>query len=588
MGNIKKGFNFKLFSRLFIYIKSYQWIFYFLVFLVIAIAICNAITPYLTKYAIDIILSTKDSKDFLFLITIMLTILILQTLCQHFFMYYATWLGQSLVKDIRVSLFNHLLHFKKQYYDNSSVGVLMTRSVTDMERIADIFGQGLFMIIKDVLTMCVVLCVMFYINLRLSTIVFIMLPMLFYATRLFHRYMKRAFEMVRTEVSNLNAFVQERLMGMKILQLFGRESIELQNFKHINDRHKKGWLKTVWYNSIFFPIADLSSSITIGLLVWYGGAKAILDPYMISQGDLVAFIMFTPMLFRPLRQIADKFNTVQMGMVAATRVFNVMDIDSKIDDSGTLEKEFQGDIKFKNVNFSYKQGEQILKQVSFNAHKGGTTAIVGASGAGKSTIINLLNRFYDIDDGVISIDDVNIKDITLKSLRTQIAVVLQDVFLFSDTIFNNITLYNSEITESDVIEASKAIGIHDFIMTLPGGYQYNVKERGATLSSGQRQLISFLRAYVTKPHILILDEATSSIDTHLELLIQKAIQKITAGRTSIIIAHRLATIREADKIIVMNQGEIIEEGTHKILLNKEGYYKKLYDTQLLNELNLQQ
>tara|TARA_R110002072_G_scaffold140532_2_gene284809 strand:+ start:4682 stop:6451 length:1770 start_codon:yes stop_codon:yes gene_type:complete len=578
-------FDFNLFKRLFKYIKPYKAVFFGLILLVVLLAIFSAATPYITKYAIDDSITNRIEKDFLFYILLMLVVLVLQTVFQLLFIYYAAWLGQNLVMDVRVKLFDHLLRFKMKYYDNSSVGLLITRAVTDMERIADIFGQGLFMIFKDLLAMAVVFGVMVYLNFKLSLIVFIMLPLLLYATRIFQKYMKKAFEEVRTEVSNLNSFVQERLTGMKILQLFTREDVELKNFKAINERHKKGWIKTVWYNSIFFPLADLSSSITIGLVAWYGGLNVVLENSTVSQGDLIAFIMFVPMLFRPLRQIADKFNTLQMGMVAATRVFKVIDTTSQIDDTGThIAESFKGNIKFDNVHFSYVEDEEVLKGISFDVKAGATVAIVGATGAGKSTIINLLNRFYEIGAGVISVDDINIKDVTLSSLRTQIAVVLQDVFLFADTILNNIKLNHPEISEEQVYQAAKDIGIHDFIMALPDGYHYNVKERGVMLSSGQRQLISFLRAYVANPSILVLDEATSSVDSYSEQLIQNATDKITKGRTSIVIAHRLATIKKADKIIVMDAGKIVEQGTHKELLKKEnGYYRNLYEVQFLQE-----
>ena len=577
-------FDYQLFKRLFEYIKPYKTIFLGLVALVILLAGLSTAAPYITKFAIDDSIEPKEAKGFLFYIIIMFVVLLLQTIFQLLFIYYASWLGQNLVMDVRVKLFDHLLRFKMKYYDNSSVGVLITRAVTDMERIADIFGQGLFMIIRDLLTMAVVFGAMLYINVKLSLIVFIMLPILLYATRVFQKYMKKAFEEVRNEVSNLNSFVQERLTGMKILQIFTREAIEYKKFKEINARHKKGWLKTVWYNSIFFPLADLVSSITIGLVAWYGGLNVVLQG-TVSQGELFFYIMCIPMLFRPLRQIADKFNTLQMGMVAANRVFKVLDTTSQIDDVGTHEADhFKGNINFDNVQFSYVENEEVLKGVSFNVKAGDTIAIVGATGAGKSTIINLLNRFYEIKDGVIAIDDIDIKNVTLSSLRTQIAVVLQDVFLFADTILNNITLNNPDITESQVIEAAKAIGVHDFISSLPGGYQYNVKERGVMLSSGQRQLISFLRAYVTNPSILVLDEATSSVDSYSEQLIQNATEKITKGRTSIVIAHRLATVKKADKILVMEAGEIVEEGTHRELLKKkDGYYKNLYEVQFLQE-----
>jgi len=419
-------------------------------------------------------------------------------------------------------------------------------------------------------------------NWKLSLIVFTTLPLILVATRIFQKDMKRAFEDVRTEVSNLNSFVQERVTGMKILQLFTRETTEYKKFKAINERHKKGWLKTVWYNSIFFPIAEFVSSLTMGAVIWVGGLNTVVGETA-SMGDLIAFTMFIPLLFRPLNQIANKFNTLQMGMVAADRVFKVLDTNSNIDDIGTIEATyFKGRISFKEVRFSYIKDEEVLKGISFDVKEGETVAIVGATGAGKSTIINLLNRFYDISSGTIEVDGVNIKSMTLSSLRGQIAVVLQDVFLFADTILNNITLNNDSITEADVVKAAKSIGIHEFISSLPGGYHYNVKERGVMLSSGQRQLISFLRAFVTNPSILILDEATSSVDSYSEQLIQDATDKITKGRTSIIIAHRLATIQQADKIIVMDAGAIVEIGTHQSLLQKvDGYYKNLYEVQFL-------
>ncbi|EGV43625.1 ABC transporter ATP-binding protein [Bizionia argentinensis JUB59] len=573
-----------LLKKLVKYMKPYNTVFIGVLFVVILLALLGAARPYILQQAIDKNIATKTLEGFVPYILLMAGLLFFEVVSQLLFIFYASWLGQTVVKDIRVVLFNHMLRFKMKYYDNSSVGVLITRAITDMERIAAIFGEGLFMIFRDLLTMLVVSGVMVYMNWQLSLIVFLMLPLVLYATRIFQKYMKKAFEEVRTEVSNLNSFVQERVTGMKILQLFTREDTEFKNFVKINERHKKGWLKTVWYNSIFFPIAELSSSITIGLIAWYGGLNAVVDDTA-TLGDLTAFIMMIPMLFRPLRQIADKFNTLQMGMVAANRVFKVLETTSQIDDTGTQEAaNFKGDIQFENVRFSYVEEEEVLKGISLNVTAGDTIAIVGATGAGKSTIINLLNRFYEINEGVIKIDGTDITAFTLASLRQQIAVVLQDVFLFADTILNNITLNNPHITESDVVEAAKAIGIHDFIMTLPGGYHYNVKERGAMLSSGQRQLISFLRAYVTNPSILVLDEATSSVDSYSEQLIQNATDKITKNRTSIVIAHRLATIKKADQIIVMDAGEIVEQGTHSELLKKEnGYYRNLYEVQFMKE-----
>jgi len=579
-----KVFDAQLFKRLLHYIKPYTGFFILAMTTVIGLAIFGALRPKVLQLAIDQNIEQKFEPGFLNYMLLMLGLLVLEVTCNLLFIYYASWLGQSVVRDIRIKLFNHILAFKMKYFDNSSVGVLITRTVTDMERIADIFGEGLFMIFSDILKMSVVGGVMFYMNWRLSVIVFCTLPIVLIATKVFQRYMKKAFEDVRNEVSNLNSFVQERISGMKIVQIFAREQIESENFRAINERHKKGWIKTVWYNSVFFPIADLLSSVTLGAVVWLGGLNTVLDQTA-SIGDLTAFIMMVPMIFRPLNQIANKFNTLQMGMVAADRVFKVLDTKSHIQDHGDdILENVKGNLEFKKVNFAYIENEPVLKGVSFKVNAGETVAIVGATGAGKSTIINLLNRLYDISSGVITIDSKDIKTISVKDLRQNIAVVLQDVFLFADTILNNITLKNPDITEAQVEAAAKEIGIHDFIMSLPKGYHYNVKERGIMLSSGQRQLISFLRAYVTNPKILILDEATASIDSYAEQLIQKATQKITHGRTSIVIAHRLATVKKADTIIVLDAGEIVEMGTHNQLLkNKEGHYRNLYDAQFLTK-----
>jgi subfamily B ATP-binding cassette protein MsbA len=586
MGKLdKKVFDISLFKRLLQFIKPYKLVFFSTLIFVIGLALFGAYRPYILQIAIDEHVALKNYDGFMFYIIIMTVLLILEVICQLLFIYYASWLGQSVVKDIRVKLYKHMLSFKMKYFDNSSVGVLITRAVTDMERIADIFGEGLFMIASDVLKMAVVGGFMVWMNWKLSLIVFVTLPIMLFATRLFQKYMKRAFEEVRNEVANLNSFVQERITGMKILHLFTREDTEYQKFKVINERHKKGWLKTVWYNSIFFAVTEVLGSLTLGAVIWAGGLMVVVNN-SVSLGDLTAYIMFIPMMFRPLNQIANKFNTLQMGMVAADRVFKVLDTTSQIDDTGTLiASQFKGDIQFKNVHFSYLENEEVLKGISFEVKSGQTIAIVGATGAGKSTIINLLNRFYDIQKGSICIDEVDIKNLTLKSLRAQIAVVLQDVFLFADTILNNITLNDPNISETEVQQAAKDIGIHEFIMSLPGGYHYNVKERGVMLSSGQRQLISFLRAYVTNPSILILDEATSSVDNYSEQLIQEATDKITKNRTSIVIAHRLATVKKADNIIVLDLGRIVEQGTHKQLLKKkDGYYRNLYEVQFMKEV----
>ena len=581
------AFDAQLFGRLLGYTKRYYGIFFFALITVIGLAVFGALRPKVLQLAMDQNIEQQQQAGFLKYIVWMLILLFLEVVCNLFFIYYASWLGQSVVRDIRIKLFNKILGFKMKYFDNSSVGVLLTRTVTDMERIADIFGEGLFMIFSDILKMLVVGSVMAYMNWHLSIIVFCTLPIVLIATKIFQKYMKKAFEDVRNEVSNLNSFVQERLTGMKIVQLFAREAIEFQRFKEINERHKKGWIKTVWYNSVFFPIAELLSSITLGTIIWLGGLNVIFEQTA-TVGDLAAFIMMVPMMFRPLHQIANKFNTLQMGMVAADRVFKVLDTQSNIEDFGTEElSNFKGEIEFDKVSFSYVANEPVLKNISFQVEPGQTIALVGSTGAGKTTIINLLNRFYDISSGAIRFDSKDIKTFSLKSLRKNVAVVLQDVFLFADTIFQNITLGDPKHSLVDVKAAAKQIGIHDFISSLPGGYQYNVKERGAMLSSGQRQLISFLRAYIINPKLLILDEATASIDSYSEQLIQDATKKITKGRTSIVIAHRLATIQKADKIIVMDAGEIVEFGTHKSLLkNQDGIYRGLYEAQFLKQAEL--
>lgn len=587
INNSGNAFDYSLFKRLLKFTKPYKFVFYFVAFAAIALSVFAIIRPYLTQEAIDLSINAKNYDNLIYYTVLMLVTLVLEVIFQFSFIYYANWLGQEVIRDIRVKLFEHMLGFKKQYYDNSAVGRLVTRAVSDIETIASIFSQGLFMIISDLLKMLVVVGFMFYQSWKLSIVVLLVMPFILYATRVFQQKMKSAFEEVRTQVANLNSFVQERITGMKIVQIFGRENAEYERFKAINAKHKKAWIKTVWYNSIFFPVAEVATSITIGVLVWYGGMQ-IVENNNLSLGLIVMFIQLTQMLFRPLRQIAEKFNTLQMGMVAANRVFKILDTQATITDVGTVEaKHLKGAIQFNEVRFSYIKGEEVLKGISFAVNEGETVAIVGATGAGKSTIINLLNRFYEIDSGTISIDGVSVKDYTLTSLRNQIAVVLQDVFLFADTIMNNITLKENSITEEDVITAAKAIGVHDFIMSLPNGYQYNVKERGVMLSSGQRQLIAFLRAYVSKPSILILDEATSSVDTYSEQLMQDATERITKGRTSIVIAHRLATIKKADKIIVMDAGQIVEMGKHDELLEKEnGYYRNLYEVQFLQENTL--
>ena len=578
-----KAFDTNIFKRILLYTKPYKWRFNGVILFAISLSFFAALRPYLLKLTVDDYIKTHDKHGLLLYVVLMGVVLLMEVFSNFYFVYWANWLGQDIIKDVRTKLFQHMLRFRMKYYDNAPVGQLITRSVSDMESIAKIFSQGLFMIGSDLLKMGVILIFMFKENWRLTLIVILAMPILVIVTRVFQRKMQVSFEEVRNQIANLNTFVQERVTGMKIVQLFNREDIEFEKFQEINAKHKKAWIKTILYNSIFFPIADIISSLTLGFIVLYGGYRIIGGDQTTSFGDIFSYTMYIGMLFNPLRQIADKFNEMQMGMISANRVFEILDTKDQIQDIGTIEAPtFKGNIEFKKVYFGYIENEEVIKGIDLKVNAGETIAVVGATGAGKSTIINLLNRFYELNSGAIYIDNENIHDYTLDSLRKQIAVVLQDVFLFADTVFNNITLYNPAISEDQVLAAAKKIGVHDFIMSLPEGYHYNVKERGAMLSSGQLQLIAFLRAYVSNPSILILDEATSSIDTYSEELIQRATETITQGRTSIVIAHRLATIVNADMIIVMDKGLIVEQGTHKELVIKEnGYYKSLYDSQFL-------
>lgn len=574
-----KAFDVKVFRRLMSFAKPYKFRFAIAATSTILLALVAATNPYVLGETVNDFTQTRSIENLNSYMFVLLVLTLGEVLLQFLYVFYANWVGQHIIRDIRTEVFHRILNFKMAYFDNHAVGRLVTRVVSDIETISAFFSNGVFTIVSDILKMLVVLVVMFVMNWKLACFAIAVLPVLIYATKIFQIAIKATFQEVRDQVANLNGFVQERVTGIKIVQLFNREKIEYQNFVSINDKHKKAYIKTIWYYSIFFPIAEILSSVALGLIVWYGGRQALEG--FADVGAIIMFIKMSQMLFRPLRQIADKFNQLQMGIVSGERVFKVMDTVSFISREGSYKAEkMRGDISFRHVRFSYMPNEEVLKGISFDVQQGQTIAIVGATGAGKSTIINLINRFYEIDKGVISVDGVPIKDYALASLRNEIAVVLQDVFLFSDTIYNNITLKNNSITLEEVKAAAKNIGIHDFIMSLPQNYHYNVKERGVMLSSGQRQLIAFLRAYVSNPGILILDEATSSVDSHSEQMIQYATDTITKDRTSIVIAHRLATIKKADMIIVMDKGEIVEQGTHKELLKKQdGYYRNLYDKQ---------
>jgi len=571
--------NVGLLKRVFQYVKPYQRIFIISVILTILLAVLAPLRPILIGYTLDHHIVTGDYSGLLDMTILMLVLLVIQTGVQYSHTLLTNTLGQSAIRDLRIDVFNHITRLRLKYFDNTPIGQLITRTVSDLETIAEIFSEGLIVIIGDILMVIVIIGVMVYEDWALTLVVLLPMPLLIIATSIFQKAIKSAFQEIRTEVSNLNTYLQEHITGVSIIQYFAREKQEYNKFLKINGRYRDANIRSNWYYSIFFPVVEIISAMSLGLLVWYG-ARTILSNPTIKPGIITEFIMYIGMLFRPIRELADKFNTLQMGMVGAERVFKVLDTDEVTENKGTYTPEtMNGNISFEKVWFAYNDENYVLKNISFEVEAGKTVALVGATGAGKSSTINILNRFYEIQKGEIKVDDIRIQDYELSYLRSKIATVLQDVFLFSDTIFNNITLNNDAITMEEVVDAAKKVGAHDFIERLPGGYQYNVMERGATLSSGQAQLISFIRALVYNPAILVLDEATSSVDTETEMLIQRAIENLMKGRTSIVIAHRLSTIQKVDKIIVLEKGEIKEMGTHQQLLKLDGYYKKLYDLQ---------
>ncbi|WP_100630225.1 ABC transporter ATP-binding protein [Algoriphagus formosus] len=569
----------KVLKQLYRYVQPYKFQFYLLVFLTISLALLAPTRPYFIQVAIDDYVAIGDSSGLVRMIYILVGLMILQAIVQWAHTFYSGWIGQVIIRDLRVKLFNHLLKLKLKFFDNTPIGRLVTRNVSDIETLADVFSEGLAAIIGDLLQLVTILGVMFYIDWKLTLVSLCTLPLMIISTYIFKEKIKVTFNDVRNAVSNLNSFLQEHITGMNIVQIFNREEREFDKFKEINREHRTAHIRSVLYYSIYFPVAEIIQAIGIGLVVWYGAVGVL--GMELQVGVLISFIMYLQLFFRPIRMIADRFNTLQMGVVSSSRIFKLLDSDEYIANEGDFKPEkVKGNIQFQDLWFAYVDEDYVLKNINFEVKSGQTVALVGATGAGKSSVINLLSRFYEINKGAITIDGADIRDFELGTLRKHIGVVLQDVFLFSNTIYYNITLGNPKITREQVMEAAEMVGARKFIERLPGGLDYNVMERGATLSVGQRQLISFVRAMVYNPEIIILDEATSSVDTETEELIQESIEKMMKGRTSIVIAHRLSTIQKADQIIVLHKGEIMEQGRHDELLEKGGYYTQLHQMQL--------
>ena len=571
--------NIPLLKRVIVFAKPYKKQFIIAAISAIILSFLAPARPMLINYAIDNYILIEDATNLLRITIILISLLFLEGFIQFFYMYLSNWIGQHVILDLRKKIFKHILSLRMKYFDNTPIGTLVTRSVSDIETIADIFSQGLLVIIAELLKLVIVIIVMFYTDWRLTIIALSTIPVLLIATNWFKKNIKKSFQDVRTQVSNINSFVQEHLVGMNIVQIFNREEAEFKKFKEINVLHRDAHLRSIFYYAVFFPIVEVLSAASIGLIVWYGGQN-ILTENTITPGEIIAFILFIHMMFRPIRQLADRFNVLQMGIVGSERVFKILDTDEKINDKGTRKlEEINGTISFSNVWFAYKNKQWVLKDLTFDIGAGKMLALVGQTGSGKSSIIRVLNRFYEINKGKITLDGVSVDEISINSLRKNIALVQQEVFLFSDSLLNNITLYDNSISKESIVNAAKQIGIHDFISSLPGSYDYKVGERGVTLSSGQRQLIAFLRVYLRDPKILILDEATASIDSETEALIQTALGKLSENRTTIVIAHRLSTIVQADKIILLKDGDVLEQGSHASLIKENGYYSKMYKNQ---------
>jgi ATP-binding cassette subfamily B protein len=571
-------FDWVILRRLYDFIRPYQGRFYLLVSVILLSACLAPLSPLLIRYTIDNVIAMGDYARLTQMLIIMIGVLIVQAVVQFSNTYLSGWLGQHIIRDIRVQLYQKIINLRLKFFDNTPIGRLVTRSISDVETLADVFSEGMAAIAGDILQLVLIIAVMFYTDWRLSAISLSTIPLMLFSTYVFKEKIKHSFNEVRTAVANLNSFVQEHITGMNIVQIFGSEKIEAEKFRTINDEHRQANIRSIWYYSIYYPVADIISAVAVGLVVWYG-AQQVIDSN-VTFGTITAFVMFINLFFRPIRMLADRFNTLQMGIVSTDRILKLLDSDEYTVNNGSFAPEtIRGDVTFDHVWFAYNEENYVLRDISFNVKAGETVAFVGATGAGKSSIINLLSRFYDINKGEIKVDGIDIHDYELGHLRRNIGVVLQDVFLFSDTIENNITLGDQSITREKIIEAAKLVGVHDFIERLPGGYSYNVMERGATISVGQRQLISFVRAMVQNPRIIVLDEATSSVDTETEEMIQDAISKLMKGRTAVVIAHRLSTIQKADKIIVVDKGQIVEQGNHEELIQQEGFYANLYRMQ---------
>ena len=574
-----KVLDISLLFRVIAFAKPYKKQFIIATISAIILSFLGPLRPMLINHAIDNFIIISDPENLFKITLLLIALLFTEGFIQFFYIYLSTWIGQNVILDLRRKIFKHIMSLKMKFFDKTPIGTLVTRAVSDIETIADIFSQGLLVIIAELLKLIIVLIFMFYTDWRLSLVTLLTIPVLLIATAWFKRNIKASFQDVRDKVSSINSFVQEHIVGMNIVQIFNREQAEFKKFKKINSEHRDAHLRSIFYYAVFFPVVEVLSAVSIGLVVWYGG-QGIISGKEITIGEIIAFIIYIQMMFRPIRQLADRFNILQMGIVGSERVFRVIDTDEKIENDGNMEvSDLAGDISFENVCFRYKKDQWILKDLSFSIKSGNFLALVGHTGAGKSSIIRILNRFYEIEKGNIKIDNISIKNLTLESLRNNIALVQQEVFLFSDSIFNNISLYEENISEELIIRSSKEIGIYDFIMSLPNGFDYVVGERGVTLSSGQRQLIAFLRVYVRNPKILILDEATASIDSSTEKLIQNALDKLSKNRTTIVIAHRLSTIVKADTILLLEEGKIKEQGTHKSLLKLNGEYTKMYNHQ---------